>query len=111
MSKITREKALDALKQIEIGRVVYNDITDAMDTLTKFINQPTLLDSELAEEAELQLNKARHYFKKLKRIEKVYEQDINTPMPSNKLEELKCIKSYFQIKSILEEGVDQDESN
>ena len=66
---------------------------------------------ELEEEAELQLNKARHYFKKLKRIEKVYEQDINTPMPSDKLEELKCIKSYFQIKSILEEGVDQDENN
>ena len=96
MSKITREKALDALKQIEIGRVVYNDITDAMDTLTEFINQHTSLDSELAEEAELQLNKARHYFKKLKRIEEAIEKPTFVTREAQRL--------YHKIKSILEEG-------
>lgn len=43
---VSKVKALDALKQIEIGRVVYNDITEAMATLKEFINQPVHLKYE-----------------------------------------------------------------
>ena len=101
---------------------VYNRIVNSINEMEQCIE-------ELEEEAELQLNKARHYFKKLKRIEElvkaIYKLAFVSMHDKDKAKALNNIRNVFiendihkngstlnyLIKSILEEGVDQDENN